>query len=82
MNPLRIGADVTKQLEYDHAAEADAIKTYNAAIKLATDGGDYATHDVLKHILNDEDEHIDGIEKMQDQLSHMTLPVFLTTQVG
>jgi bacterioferritin len=82
LNPLRIGAEVTTQLEYDHAAEADAIKAYNAAIKLAGDVGDYATQDILKHILNDEDEHIDGIEELQDQISHMTLPVFLTTQVG
>jgi bacterioferritin len=30
----------------------------------------------------DEDEHIDGIEELQDQIEHMTLPIFLTTQVG
>ena len=82
LNPLRIGADVSKQLEYDHAAEADAIKAYNAAIKLAGDVADHATQDVLKHILNDEDEHIDGIEELQDQISQMTLPIFLTTKVG
>jgi bacterioferritin len=31
--------------------------------------------------LNDEDRHIDGIEELQDQISHMTLPLFLTTQL-
>jgi len=80
LNRIHIGSDIAKQLEYDHAAEVDAIKAYNAAIKLAADSADYATHDILKGILNDEDAHIDAIEELQDQISHMTLPVFLTTQ--
>jgi bacterioferritin len=82
LNPIHIGSDITKQLANDHAAEEDAIKSYNAAIKLAGDVGDYATHDILKGILNDEDGHIDDIEELQDQISHMTLPVFLTTQTN
>jgi bacterioferritin len=42
---------------------------------------DFATREVLEKILNDEDQHIDGIEELQDQIAHMTLPIFLTTQV-
>ena len=77
-----IGSEVPKQLEYDHAAEEGAIKAYNAGIQLAGEVGDFATREILEHILNDEDAHIDGIEELKDQISHMTLPVFLTTQVG
>jgi bacterioferritin len=36
---------------------------------------------VLEKMLIDEDVHIDGIEELPDQISHMTLPMFLTTQV-
>lgn len=82
LNPIHIGGDVTKQLNNDHGAEEDAIKAYNIAIKLAADVADYATHDILKGILKDEDGHIDEIEELQDQISHMTLPVFLTTQTS
>jgi bacterioferritin len=82
LRQIRIGSDVTKQLENDHAAEDGAIKAYNTAIKLAGEVNDFATREVLEHILNDEDRHIDGIEELQDQISHMTLPNFLTTQVG
>lgn len=81
LNPIHIGSDVTKQLEKDHAAEEGAIAAYNAAIKLAGDVNDYATREILEHILSDEDRHIDGIEELQDQIGHMTLPIFLTTQV-
>jgi bacterioferritin len=82
LKEMHIGGDIPKQLAYDHAAEEGAIKAYNAAIELAGEVRDYATREVLEHILNDEDMHIDEIEGLQDQISHMTLPVFLTTQVG
>lgn len=81
LRELHIGSDIPKQLEKDHAAEEGAIKAYNEAIKLAGEVNDFATREILEHILNDEDQHIDEIEELQDQISHMTLPVFLTTQV-
>ena len=82
LRKIMIGSEVPKQLEYDHAAEEGAIKAYNAGIQVAGEAGDFATREILEHILNDEDAHIDGIEELQDQISHMTLPIFLTTQVG
>ena len=50
------------------------------AIKLAGEVNDFATREILEHILQDEDAHIDRIEELQDQIGHMTLPLFLTTQ--
>jgi bacterioferritin len=79
LKAIHIGADVAKQLANDHAAEEEAIAAYNAAIKLAGDVGDFATREILEHILSDEDVHIDKIEEYQDQIGHMTLPIFLTT---
>ncbi len=81
LKKITIGADPLKQLAADHAAEADAIKAYNAAIKLAGDVADFATREVLDKILGDEDRHIDNIEELQDQIDHMSLPIFLTTKV-
>ena len=69
-------------LDNDHAAEAGAIKAYNEAILLAGEVKDFATREILEEILTDEDRHIDEIEELQDQIGHMTLPIFLTTQVG
>ncbi|MDT8900740.1 bacterioferritin [Anaeroselena agilis] len=81
LNPIHIGADIPKQLANDHAAEAEAIAAYNAAIQLAGEVNDFATREILESILKDEDEHIDKIEELQDQVGHMTLPIFLTTQI-
>ncbi|MHC1720023.1 MAG: bacterioferritin [Clostridiaceae bacterium] len=81
LHDINIGSDAAKQLEKDHFSEEGAIKAYNAAILLAGEVKDFATREVLEDILDDEDRHIDEIEELQDQISHMTLPLFLTTQV-
>jgi len=59
-----------------------AIKSYNEAILLAGEVKDYATRQILEKILQDEDRHIDQIEELQDQIQQMTLPIFLSHQVG
>jgi bacterioferritin len=81
LKKINIGADTAKQLANDHAAEEDAIKSYNDAIKLAGEVGDFATREVLESILKDEDRHIDDIESLQGQISQMTLQVFLSAQL-
>lgn len=82
LNNIHIGNEVPKQIENDRVAEVGAIKAYNDAIALAGEVRDYATRDILMQILNDEDRHMDEIEELQDQIEQMTLPIFLTTQVG
>ncbi len=81
LKKILIGADVPKQLEYDHKAEEEAIKAYNDAIVLAGEVKDFATREVLESILKDEDMHIDQIEELQDQINQMSIQIFLTTQV-
>jgi bacterioferritin len=78
---MHIGADVPSQLENDHKSEEGAIRAYNAAIVVAGEVADFATREVLEDILKDEDRHIDRIEELQDQIRHMTAPLFLSTQV-
>jgi bacterioferritin len=79
---INIGADVSKQLDNDHFAEETAIKSYNDVIKVAGDVGDFATREILESILKDEDRHIDGIEELRDQVSHMGIAIFLSSQVN
>ena len=78
---MHVGAEVPAQLENDHAAEEGAIKAYNAAILVAGEAADFASRELLEDILKDEDRHIDKIEELQDQVRHMTVGVFLSTQV-
>lgn len=82
LRTMRIGAEIPKQLNNDHALELEAIKAYNTAIVLAGEVGDFATRELLQSILKQEDQHVDEIEAFTDQISQMTLPVFLSTQTA
>jgi bacterioferritin len=82
LEKLHIGADIPKMFANDHEAELDAAKRYNAAIVICGDAKDFVTRELMEDILNEEDEHIDSIEKVQDQIQQMTLAQFLSTQQG
>ncbi len=81
LEKLHIGADVTKMFANDHEAELDAVKRYNEGIQVCGDAKDFATREILEHILNDEDNHVNSIEEAQDQITQMGIQVFLSTQV-
>ena len=82
LRKMFIGNEVPKMFAADHTFEADAIKAYNAGIKVCGDAKDFATRELLESILKDEDAHIDGIEEVQDQIKQMGIQVFLSIQVG
>ncbi|MFH1381593.1 MAG: bacterioferritin [Chloroflexota bacterium] len=81
LRKMQIGAEVPEMFKSDHSLEAGAIKSYNKGISVCGDAQDYATREVLEHILNDEDRHIDDIEEVQDEISQMGIQVFLSTQL-
>ncbi|XUX00606.1 MAG: bacterioferritin [Dehalogenimonas sp.] len=78
---MTIGADVPKMFANDLVLENGAVKSYNAAVKLARDVADNATRDILQAILDDEDGHVDEIETTQDQIGQMGIQVFLSTRI-
>ena len=81
LQQMHIGADVPKMFANDHEAEIDASKQYNAGILVCGEAKDYATREILEHVLNDEDSHIDSIEAVQDQITQMGIQIFLSAQV-
>jgi bacterioferritin len=81
LNPMHIGADVQKQLQYDLKAEAAAIKDYNAAVAEATRLKDNGTREMLESILKDEEDHIDWIEGQLDQMGQMGIQNYLAEQI-
>jgi bacterioferritin len=82
LEKLHIGADVAKMFNSDHAAELDAVKRYNAGIVVCGNAKDFATREILEHILNEEDDHIDSIEEVLDEIDQMGIQMFLSTKVG
>ena len=82
LNQMNIGAEVEAQLKSDWQAEHDAIQEYNADIRAAAEYGDSGTHELLKSILVQEEEHIDEIEAQLDQIKQMGIQNYLMEQIG
>ena len=78
LQKMHIGADVPKMFANDHAAELDAVTQYNAGIVVCGNAKDFATREVLEHILNDEDGHVDEIEAVRDQIEQMGIQIYLS----
>ncbi|QHL91594.1 bacterioferritin [Sphingomonas changnyeongensis] len=77
---LRIGETVEEILSCDLALENDAIPLLREGIAHCEHVRDYVSRDLLQRILESEEEHVDTIEKMQDQIRLMGLQNFIQLQ--
>lgn len=82
LNAMRIGATVVEMLTNDGKDELDAIKAYNATIKLCDQAGDKSTSDLLTKILKMEEGHLDWAEVQHTQIEHLGLANYLAVQTG
>ncbi len=82
LNKIDIGAQVDAQLANDWAAEAAAVRDYNADVRAAAEAQDNGTREMLESILKDEEDHIDWIESQLDQIKQMGLQNYLEKQVS
>lgn len=81
LKKIQIGADVEKQLQNDLNAEKEAIKSYNAGVRLAADLDDNGTRELLESILKDEEDHLDWLEAQLDQINQMGVQNYLAEQI-
>ncbi|MCX7896136.1 MAG: bacterioferritin [Thermoanaerobaculum sp.] len=82
MGPVNIGERVEEQLRQDLQAEHRAVTQYNQAIRLCEEAKDHGTAELLRTILQEEEEHVDWLEAQQEQISQLGLPLYLAHQRG
>jgi len=78
---INIGADVKKQLENDLALECEAVKRLNRGIQLCHQKGDGASRELLEHILQDEEHHVDWLEAQLHMIGEMGIENYLPEQI-
>ncbi len=66
LDPVRIGQTVEEILRADLALEEKALTDLREAIAYCESVRDYISRELLKHILEDEEEHVDFIERQFD----------------
>jgi len=74
---LRIGESVEEILKADLELEMEAIPLLRDAIQHCETVRDYISRDLFQHILDNEEEHVDTLEKLFEQIERMGLPNFI-----
>jgi len=77
---LRIGETVEEILRSDLALEHDALPQLREAIAYCEEKRDYISRDLFKHILDNEEEHVDHLERQFDMIERMGLQNYIQLQ--
>jgi bacterioferritin len=77
---LKIGENVEEVLKADLALENEAIPLLREGIAHCESVRDYVSRDLLLHILDNEEEHVDYLERQFDMIKQMGLPNYIQLQ--
>jgi bacterioferritin len=77
---LRIGENVEEVLNADLELEKEAIPLLRDAIQHCESVRDYVSRDLFKRILENDEAHVDYLEKLFDQIKLMGIQNFVQLQ--
>jgi len=77
LNPILIGQNVKEVLECDLKLEHKAIADLREGIAYCASVRDFTSHDLLKGILANEEEHEDFLETQFDMIEQMGLQNYI-----
>jgi bacterioferritin len=77
----KLGTNPKTQLEIDLADELDAVKEYNAAIKICSQAGDDGSRSLFESMLKDEEHHADFLEAQLHTIKEMGIELYLAQQM-
>ena len=80
LGKLMIGEDVPEIFQCDLKLEHEAIPLLRDAIEHCENVRDYVSRDLLSHILESEEEHVDWLETQVGLLKKMGLENYLQSQ--
>jgi bacterioferritin len=82
LGKLMIGESVPEALECDLKLEHIAHPDLKAAVAHCESVGDYVSRELLEHILESEEEHIDWLETQLGLIKSLGLQNYLQSQTG
>jgi len=74
---LRIGETVEEALRADLALEMEAIVVLRDAIQHSESVRDYVSRDLFRRILDNEEEHVDTLERQFDMIARMGIENYI-----
>lgn len=77
---INVGPTVPEIINNDLRLELQAVAMYNKLIEVAIAAKDNGTAELLKKLLKDEEDHVDGLEEQLDMIKGMGLQNYLAVQ--
>ena len=81
LGTVMVGETVPEQLELDLALEVAAVDRYRQGIQMTLEVGDAGTRELLEHLLEGEEEHLDWIETQQRVIADIGIERYLQSQL-
>lgn len=81
LGKLNIGETVAEQFDSDLKLEYTAMTNLKAAIKTCFEAADHASRELLEHILQDEEKHIDWLEQQLGLIKELGKENYLAEQI-
>lgn len=82
LNKLGVGEDLVEGLRCDLTLESNGRTDLVAGIALCEGTPDYVSRDLLRHILDDTEDHIDYLETQLELVDKLGLQNYLQSQVS
>lgn len=81
LGKINVGETVPEQFKSDLALEMEAVARFNEGIAQCLEVNDNATRELLEHMVQSEEEHIDWIEAQLNLIETVGLQNYLAQQV-
>lgn len=78
---ITVGETVPEIIKADLALEYEAVQRLNTSIEYCRSVNDAGSRELLEHILNDEEEHVDWLEAQQDSIAQVGDKNYLAAQI-
>ena len=78
---ILIGQNVKQQIDMDLSLEMAALEVLRPGIRLCLEAGDHATRELLEHIVEDEERHVDWLEAQIHKIREVGYETYLAQQI-
>ncbi|MBI1960503.1 MAG: bacterioferritin [Candidatus Rokubacteria bacterium] len=78
---LLVGSTVREQIDNDLALEMAALTVLRPGITLCLEAGDHGSRELLEHIVQDEEHHVDWLEAQKHKIEEVGYQAYLAQQI-
>lgn len=78
---IQVGPSVREQLDFDLALEQAALDVLRRGVQLCWEVSDHATRELLEHIIEGEERHVNWLEAQTHQIQELGYQNYLAQQL-